>query len=364
MKRHLVMLAAALLSVGLASCSAEQEPPTDLPEQEPSAAGLPGGAPAGAPPAGSTPPDRPEPPLTQFLNEIYGLDVSAQERAEQQRREHTQIEDETASCMRQEGFDYTPRPFVPSTAQPGVSADGVSDDDMSDRDWVARYGYGLVETPARPIGQTVDGRDEEGTADPNGDYVSGLSASQRAAYETALYGEQPTAEELDAGWDLSQGGCYGRATLAASGVNVRDLKEFEPFFEATDEFAESALSWDGVAALDADWASCMDDNGHPGYARQADASNEISSRYTALWQEANPNWVHDRVQNTQPPSDALQALAAQERALALVDLDCREQVDYQARYDAIAVREEERFMTDHAADVTALRAAAEQGGSR
>lgn len=48
-------------------------------------------------------------------------------------------------------------------------------------------------------------------------------------------------------------------------------------------------------------------------------------------------------------------------ALALVDLDCRQQTDYRARHLRIQFDLEQRFVDDHQEELTALKARAEQG---
>ena len=61
-----------------------------------------------------------------------------------------------------------------------------------------------------------------------------------------------------------------------------------------------------------------------------------------------------------PDQAEMDALGEKEIALALVDLDCREQTDYRERQADVQRQVEEQFIADHKAELDALVAASEQ----
>lgn len=368
--RTTALLATALLATALAGCVAENAPP---------AAGDPAdqtGAEPGS--AEQQEAERPTPPLEQFLAEVGGYAGTPQQIEERNEQRHIQMQEQLASCMTAEGFEYTPEPYPARAGEAGATVDGVTDADRNDRDWVARYGYGIVETPLRPMGQAIDtimGQAEEEAkeaaeaaraATPNDAYLSGLSESQRQAYDAAMFGTEPAADDPEQ--DLSEQGCWGQATLDTRGPMLEDMPEHQPFFEAAYDFYNGWQSWPGMGELHAEWADCMTSNGHPGLATGSDAEQSIAREHTALWDTANPGLAdaaetmrgEEQPQMNVPPMNALEELAQRERELALADLDCREQIDYWTKYDAIVIREEQRFLDDHKSAVDAVRAAFEQ----
>lgn len=355
MKRPLTLALSLLLAAGLAACTAPTPPDSALPDGAASTPGAEPGAPVGE--------QRPLSPLEAFEYEIYGLNASAQEREQREYDISVQVEDLVAECMKAEGFEYTPQPSRPDLSEPGVSVDGVSDENFDDRDWVTRYGYGMVETPQRAMGETLDAGIPKGSdaGTPNQQYRATLSSTEEAAYDLAMNGPAQTEENFS----LANAGCWGQSVLAVEGEDPSELDEHEPILEAMDEFWNTAGSWPGLAELDSSWASCMAGRGHGGYSRQGDALDDIAAKNGALWETANPDGGSRLpVEQTPPPMAALQALAEQERELAIIDFECREEVDYRARYDAIAFAEETRFMSDHKPALDALKAAYELRGER
>lgn len=351
MKRPLTLALSVLVAAGLTACVAE----------------TPGGSGAGssvvvdggtASPAAQ---QSPLSPLEAFEREMYGLNVSAEEREQQRYEESVEMENLIAQCMKAEGFEYTPEPYRPDLSDSDATADGITDENLEDRDWVARYGYGLVETPDRAADDMsmFTGPDRgAGTKTESERYVDTLSSSQAAAYELAMNGPQQTEENFS----LADAGCFGQARAAVVGEDPSDLAEFEPTFEAIEDFWNGASSWAGFSELHASWASCMDARGHGGYARQSDAANEIGTKIGALREVANP--TEGTGEMVALPIAALEALGAEERELATVDLDCREEVGFSARFFEIKVAEETRFIADHQAALDELKAAYQLRGRR
>lgn len=96
----------------------------------------------------------------------------------------------------------------------------------------------------------------------------------------------------------------------------------------------------------------MADAGEPGFATQQEATDSISQELNAYY-ENQTEYIED--------DPALDELGEREIALALVDLDCREKVDYRAQYQKVTYALEEQFVADHKAELDAFKADAEAG---
>lgn len=284
-------------------------------------------------------------PLNDYFAAIYG-DGSEEEwmaRAEEEQREREEI---VASCMAEQGFEYVP--FVDM----GWSSSSGEEWNPDDREWVAQYGYGAVRYP----GMNDVPEPEEVVEDPNQDYVMSLSESEMNAYYEALYGPQPTEEELgedgsyEYNWETA--GCQGFAQNEIEKDNPVNSDEHKPIMDAMNEFWMGIDQQNVFAELDAEWATCMADAGHGGFEKQFDAQDSI---YQALnsYYEGMTEYIED--------DPALDAIAEQEIELALVDLECRDEVNYREQQREITVALEEEFIAANKPALDALKAAAEQG---
>ena len=290
-------------------------------------------------------------PLTEYMNAVYGGDLSPEEQERKFAEDQEKSEELVAQCMQEQGFEYSPDTQSSSFA----TSDGT-EWEPDERDWVSEYGYGAVHTPYDEQPAT-----EEEYVDPNGDYVASLSESEQAAFYEALYGVQPTEEEIgedgEYEYDWSTAGCQGAAQHEVSGEDLSESEEFKPLFDAMNEFWEGMSSWPGMAELDAEWAACMDTAGHGGFATQTDAQNSIYDELNKIY-EAVP--VDAEGVGGEPDQAARDALGKREVELALADLDCREETDYRDRYDDVSREAEQQFVDDHKSELEAMKAAAEQ----
>ena len=296
-------------------------------------------------------------PLGRYLDAVYGGDLSQEEQQAQSDDQNRQIEEMVASCMQDEGFEY-----VPNTSNGGVvysSGDDVYRPD--DRDWVGQYGYGAINYPGQD--EQVDPGQEY--VDPNADYVASLSESEQLAFNDALYGPQPTEEEMAAmddatyEYDWTTAGCYGAAQHEVyEADDLSQSEEFAPLFEQINSLYEDSADSPELTALDAEWAECMDAAGHPGFSAQFDAQNSIYEAQNEIYEAVEVD--ADGNSTGEPDQAAMDALGEQEITLALADLDCREDTDYRQRAEDIQFELEEQFVADHETELDALLAAAEQ----
>lgn len=293
-------------------------------------------------------------PLTAYLSAVWGSDVSPQEQEKRFAKEQAKQEELIAACMKDEGFEYTPEVASASSVAPIAS-----ELKPEDRDWVAQWGYGAVHSPA----QNDTSQSAEERVDPNADYVASLSESEQAAFSEALSGPTRTDDEDEpkdgsAEYDPETSGCQGRAQHEIAGADPTQSDEFAPLFDKINAlYQEDRGSWPGIADLDAEWATCMDTAGYPGFTHQLDAQSSIYQKLDDAV-ASGPDGPE-----TEMDDATADKIATEEVDLALADLDCREQVSYRDRYQKAQSTREDRFIADNKADLDALKAAAEQAGS-
>ncbi|WP_204261220.1 hypothetical protein [Blastococcus saxobsidens] len=291
-------------------------------------------------------------PLTEYLNAVYGGDLTPEEQERKFTEEQERAEELVAQCMQEQGFEYTPS----STGGAYLSGDGT-EWEPDDREWVTQYGYGAINSPFSEAPMP-----EEETVDPNADYVQSLSESEQTAFYEALYGPMPSEdempEEVATEYDWTTAGCQGAAQHEVAGEDPSQSEEFRPLFDAINELYSGTASWPGMAELDDEWSACMDASGHGGFATQMDAQESINEAVNELYE--NVGMSDDGMPTGEPDQAAFDALAEREVELALADLDCREEIDYADRAAEITREVEQQFIDDHKTELDALVAAAEQ----
>ncbi|WP_019180584.1 hypothetical protein [Microbacterium yannicii] len=310
-------------------------------------AGLVGSLAACSAPGGSAAPDPEDSPLNKYMMAVWGGDLSPEEQEERFAKEQEQREELVAECMTQEGFEYIP------VVQDGTTF--MSDGEEwkpEDREWVAQYGYGMVNYPGRDEPMPTD----DMPVDPNQDYVTSLSESEQQAYYEVLHGppvpEDQMNEDGSYEYDWEQAGCYGYAQHEVEQSNPAMADEFKPLMTAMEEFWTETHESEVFDEIDAEWSACMADAGHAGYDAQMDAQTTLSDELNEYY-ENQTEWVED--------DPELAEFGEKEIEVALADLECREETGYRAAYAEIQYELEEEFIAAHKADLDALKAAAEQG---
>ena len=120
-------------------------------------------------------------PLTKYFgyDDTEKLNASARE-------QNKKAERAIAECMRAEGFEYIPNLTAATFA-------AAPEFDLTQREYAEKWGFGIT-TTMQADGSPVDDApgmasfDDTASQDPNQAIVEGLSDSERAAYEEALYG--------------------------------------------------------------------------------------------------------------------------------------------------------------------------------
>lgn len=301
-------------------------------------------------------------PLNKYLSAAYGGDLSQEEQQKQFEEQQRQQEELMAECMTEAGFEYTP-----STQSGSVV---FADDDVAwepdEKDWVEKYGYGIVNNPYNDMAEDQMG---EEYVDPNAEYVESLSESERNAFYETAYGAEPEEDELseDGSYDYNweDAGCQGWAQHELQGEDPWQSDEFADLRTKMDELWTSLQDAPEFTELNAAWAACMDDGGEPGFTMQAEAQQSISDEQTALYNaaygdgttEIDPEAADVEDPNTSPE---MKALGEREIELATVDLGCRTETSYTKKALEIQFALEEKFIAENKAELDAFKAAAEQ----
>jgi len=250
-----------------------------------------------------------------------------------------------AACMREAGFEYIIN-LDAVTRWQGTGQIGIDD-----RDFVSQYGYGIVS--GHNFDRIVN---LERPVDPNDELVATFTEAEREAWYLALNGPL----EYRFGWGVidlnptewrearAKQGCAGKAAVLAENSDPRELlntDEFLPLNEAILQFRATVFDNPLLAVIDAEWAFCMADAGHPGFEQQFEAQRSIT-------QEWNSTDFDNQL--------AARGLQEREIELALADLNCRESTNYRERVNAITDAAETQFISDNQAAFNALRNAIEQ----
>ncbi len=212
-----------------------------------------------------------DPSADHPLWNLFGNDESpAESRAKQ-----LKVEELTAQCMGELGWEYTPVDYS-SMMPSGDAAD--EDAALTPKQYGERYGYGIMhnyelyELPGMlgDGGSGIDGpaTDGPGFTDPNADYVSSLSESEAQQYYQDLYGAGtdgvvPAEEDGDTS-DPSTGtatvpamgdaGCMGKASAEVWGDSPWSNEEFS---QRMDELSQTLQDDASVKAAERTWRDCL-----------------------------------------------------------------------------------------------------------
>ncbi|WP_422391037.1 hypothetical protein [Arthrobacter sp. N1] len=305
-----------------------------------------------------------ESPLSAFFASAYGGDLSQEEQEKKFAEDEREREELVAQCMSEEGFEYSPNLQSASMSMP-VSGDEW---DPDSREWVAQYGYGIINYPGR---DDMESGGEGEYVDANADYVASLSESEQQAFNEALHGPMPDPEDMPAEgepmeWDWTTAGCYGWAeNERGTAEDPSTSDEHKPLMDAMNTFYETMMTSPELTGIDAEWSSCMADAGHPGFSAQMDAQTSINEEMNKLYESTGEIGTTDDTAMTggmgMPNQAEMDALGEKEIELALVDLDCREETDYRQKQQEVQFAQEQQFVDDHKTELEAFRADLEQG---
>ena len=175
------------------------------------------------------------------------------------------VENEIATCMKNQGFDYIPGDPV------AVQAALTGKPNMTDAEFEAQFGYGISTLYGRGTPQS----------DPNVKIRDALSPVDRTAYDKALSGGQPDQtffHAVDTG-DFSQlGGCTKAATDKAFGGSAL----LSTLQRKLDELDDSILADQRMVKANAAWTKCMQDATGESFEDAAAIEDEITKQFEKI----------------------------------------------------------------------------------
>jgi hypothetical protein len=244
------------------------------------------------------------------VEEQVGLDGDAV--LERQARAENLIRD----CMKAQGFDYVPIDPVQQQAQL------VGSTGLSQTDFEKQYGYGIT---------TLYEERQQAALGPNEAIRNSLDTAGQAAYDRALYGDDPTATfavALDTGDFTRLGGCLKKATASVfGGADVLQTLQTK-----LDELDDRILADPRMVKAIAAWSTCMHRRGFD-LEEPEQVDTTLKTQLDAI---VGPS--------TQPKADydhdALAALQREEVHMVHADVACEEQhiepveVGVRAEYEA------------------------------
>jgi len=299
-------------------------------------------------------------PLAEFMSSAYESGMSQEEQEKEYAERERKREDLVAQCMTEEGFEYTP-----NVQDVSFSMGTETEWNPDSREWVSQYGYGMINYPGRDDEPVAS---EQEYVDPNADYVSSLSESERTAFYEALHGPTPDEEDMPAEgemveWDWTTAGCYGWSENEINGDDADTTEKHQPLIDSMNTLYEDMMSSPELTEADAEWSSCMADAGHPGFTAQLDAQNSINEKMNSAYDgmSAGSSATAEAVEPGAMVEPDMDGLAEEEIAIALADLDCREKTNYRDTMESVQFELEQQFIDDHKAELEAFRADIEQG---
>lgn len=226
------------------------------------------------------------------------------------------VEEEIASCMHAQGFDYEPRPdgawqselsVVPRVQNPLA--------------WAKEHGYGMVDASTTSV--------QLAPPDPNADLLAAMSASERDAYDEAMVGA--AADDPLAPVD----GCAAPAEAAMTGAWQDPT--YEHYLDEALLIEESVRDHARVTAATTAWRDCVAERGHPELEEPGDG-RLLMDEEIAPFQSGGPGHI---------PAAQKTRLLALEIELATTEAECDDEVGLTRTRDELISAAQEAFVEEH-----------------
>jgi len=320
----------------------------------------------------------------QTLAEFFGygeedFDVAAQQ-AEDRARE-MEVQEKTAACMAEQGFEYTP--YVPEEM---FAYYGGPEEDLTEEERMKKYGYGMFTymlEEAQNFEEFEDPYSPEN--DPNFVRMEAMSESERMAYEKALWGDWESFDwepEYDADGneifvepDMSEiGGCMNLAQeeVWGGGQEFNDemmalQEQLEPLWMDLYERIEADPR---MADANAEWAACMADRGYT-FTNQEDIWNYLGEKQEELFSEQQT--FFEEGGEIEEGADfgpfgpgideaMIQQLADEELAIASDDWDCQGGKSFNDLRQEVSEEYEAQFIAENRDLLEQQKALMDQAG--
>lgn len=259
-------------------------------------------------------------------------------------------EELVAACMTEQGFEYQPNTSSMMTVSSSDDEGEQEGPEWGTVEFAKEYGYGIVEYPGSS--EVPTDPTEEEYVDPNQEYVESLSESEQTAYYEALHGpsDQYPEEGAEEEWvyDWKKAGCYGAANQEAAGEQAWDSPEMQALQESMEQLYTEQQEDAETLALEAEWASCMTDEGFSEFSKRQEASESMYSKQDTLYSAGSDGeWK-------EPSKEDKKKFQDEEIEIATAEFTCVDKVDYDKRAHAVQVRLEQAYVDEHKAELDAL----------
>lgn len=305
-------------------------------------------------------------PLDEYQARISGYSFDDERTDEELQaesdRQNRQVEEMVASCMQEQGFDYTPAENNGGT----VFASDDLDVEWGTLEFAEQYGYAISTDPWASSDQPDDATE---WVDPNQEYVESMSEGEATAYQEALWGVpvESTEDEVQE-YDWTTAGCYGAAQHEVYEGGVAS-GEFDALQEELNRFYETAEADPRVAELDSAWASCLADEGYDALTTTSSAQEALYTEWNELQGWEDPEYLAlseswdweaepDGPPMPEPDEAAVAAFTEKEIAQAVADFRCQEEVGYTAERMRVDHEMQQEFVDQHADELEAWATAA------
>ena len=237
---------------------------------------------------------------------------------------------EIAACMAEQGFEYIPTLSGMTFSITAEFADSEARMAQGTRAFAETFGFGIsTEIPSDTV--TVSHIE---LPNPNDEIRSQMSEAELAAQLEAFVGD-----------GSGESGCVFEVQ-AARQARTDPPDEFSGLAAEVMNFWLTLDDDPKFSAIDANWAACMLDAGHPGFSSPLDAQ-------TTLWQE----WFDLRTTPEGslrfPGVEAATAFTEREVEVALASWQCRMAVNYDAEHRAVVVELQQQFVDRHGSELEA-----------
>lgn len=187
-------------------------------------------------------------------------------------RRQIKVESLIQQCMKKQGFDYLPvDPAILRTAMESNSRPSG----MTDQAFRQQFGYGITTLYDAQLKQAQASQGE-----PNRKIRAALGAADRAAYDRALYGENPSAT-FAAALDSEDLGALGGCTKEAVDPIFPAAELRRLLTTGQDAVGQRALNDPRVVAATRSWSDCMRQAGFT-YAKPEDIKSDFQGRLAAV----------------------------------------------------------------------------------
>jgi hypothetical protein len=170
------------------------------------------------------------------------------------------FEELVVTCMKKEGFEYTPEGL-------NVPADAI--DSSANREaFVKKYGYGV---------STLVPQRAKGAKSPNEAYVAKLSKADRRAYNIALTGLDPDKPNPASSTGPDTKSCFGKVQTQLFG----DIAKLTAFSGKIEDLQKRINADPKVVKAVREWSACMKKAGFT-YAKEDGPVTDIGTRLGKL----------------------------------------------------------------------------------